>query len=62
MSGSVTCHDTQVIELLMTFPIQHIDQSRATQYEPVGSKPKVWLDDDAFLFKGELRGTGAELG
>ncbi len=46
----------------MTFPIQHIDQSRATQYEPVGSKPKVWLDDDAFLFKGELRGTGAELG
>jgi len=44
----------------MTFPIRHIDQSRATQYEPVGSKPKVWLDNDVLLFKGEVRGTGAD--
>jgi hypothetical protein len=44
----------------MTFPIRSIDQSRATQYEPVGSKPKVWLDGDDYLFKGEVRGTGAD--
>lgn len=45
---------------MMTFPIRRIDQSRATQFEPVGSKPKVWIDDDAYLFKGEVRGTGAD--
>lgn len=44
----------------MPFPIQQLQQSRATQFEPLGTKPKVWIDGDAYLFKGEVRGTGAD--
>lgn len=44
----------------MTFPSQTIDRARASQHEQLGSKPKVWIDGDRFLFKGEVRGTGAD--
>ena len=44
----------------MAFPIHVIDRARSTQFEQLGTKPKFWFDGGACLFKGDVRGTGAD--
>lgn len=44
----------------MSYPIHIIDRSAETQVEPLGSKPKVWLDSGHILFKWDVRGTGVD--
>ena len=44
----------------MTFPIHTIDRAGSTQFEQLGTKPKFWYDGGRWLFKGDVRGTGAD--
>jgi hypothetical protein len=42
------------------FPIITVDSRKAESLEPLGTKPKFWLDDRSKLFKAEERGTGED--
>jgi hypothetical protein len=47
---------------MTTFPIHHVDRSRAEASEPRGSKPKFWFREGKrrLLFKADDRETGED--